>query len=112
MSVNKVILIGHLGKTPEIMSFDSGKKKATFTIATNSHFKDAQGVRKEDTQWHNIIAWDKLAERATKHLQKGEKVMIEGRLTSRSYDDKDGVKRYITEVVANDFEFLSPKNDN
>lgn len=96
---NKVQLIGHLGGEPEIVNLESGKKLAKVSLATNDSYKNANGERVEDTQWHNLVMWNKTAEVVEKYLKKGQEIAIEGKLTSRSYDDKDGNKRYITEVV-------------
>ena len=96
---NKVQLIGNLGKNPEIITLDSGKKLAKFSIATNESYKNAQGEKVQNTEWHNVIAWNKTADIIEKYLEKGSEIAIEGKLASRSYDDKDGNKRYITEVV-------------
>ena len=106
---NKVQLIGNLGNNPEIITLDSGKKLAKFTIATNESYKNAQGEKVTDTQWHNLVAWNKTADIAERFLEKGKEVAIEGKLTSRSYDDKDGNKRYITEVVVNELLLLGNK---
>ena len=106
---NKVQLIGNLGNAPEIINLDSGKKLAKFSIATNDSYKNAQGEKITDTQWHNLVAWNKTAEIVEKYLEKGKEVAIEGKLTSRSYDDKDGTKRYITEVVVNELLLLGSK---
>jgi len=106
---NKVQLIGNLGNAPEIITLDSGKKLAKFSIATNESYKNAQGEKITDTQWHNLVAWNKTAEIVEKYLEKGKEVAIEGKLTSRSYDDKDGIKRYITEVVVNELLLLGNK---
>lgn len=106
---NKVQLIGNLGKAPEIITLDSGKKLAKFSIATNETYKNAQGEKVQDTQWHNVIAWNKTAEIVEKYLDKGKEIAIEGKLTSRSYDDKDGNKRYITEVVCDELVMLGAK---
>jgi len=95
--INKVILIGNLGKDPEVMTFENGVKRASFSLATNESYKDKDGNWVEQTEWHNIVLWRQLAER---NLIKGDQVYIEGKLKSRSWDDKDGNKRYITEVVA------------
>lgn len=107
---NKVQLIGRLGITPEIKTFESGRKKARFTIATNENFRNAKGEKVEETHWHNVIAWGKLAEIAEKHFVKGKQLAIEGKLTSRSYNDKDGTTRYISEIVMNEFEFIGSKS--
>lgn len=107
---NKVQLIGNLGKTPEVITLDSGKKLAKFTIATNESYKNAKGEKVEDTQWHNVIAWNKTAEMVEKYLAKGKEIAVEGKLTSRSYEDKEGVKKYITEIVCNEILFLGSKS--
>ena len=106
---NKVQLIGNLGNDPEIITLDSGKKLAKFSIATNETYKNAQGEKVTDTQWHNIVAWNKTAELAESFLEKGKEVAIEGKLTTRSWDDDKGQKRYITEVVCNEILFLGKK---
>ena len=107
---NKVQLIGNLGMNPEIKTLESGKKLAKFSIATNESYKNAKGEKIEDTQWHNLIAWGKTADIIEKYLQKGNEVAIDGKLTNRSYDDKDGNKRYITEIVVNEILMLGGKN--
>ncbi|MDO6674353.1 MULTISPECIES: single-stranded DNA-binding protein [unclassified Tenacibaculum] len=106
---NRVQLIGNLGNTPEIITLESGKKLAKFAIATNETYKNAQGEKITDTQWHNVVAWNKTAEIIEKYLEKGKEVMIEGRLTSRSFEDKEDNKRYITEVVCNELLMLGNK---
>ena len=106
---NKVQLIGNLGNKPEIITLDSGKKLAKFSIPTNETYKNAQGEKVTETQWHNLVAWNKTAEIAEKYLEKGREIVIEGKLTSRSYDDANGVKKYITEVVVNEFLMLGNK---
>jgi len=103
---NKVQLIGNLGNEPEIITLDSGKMLAKFAIATNESYKNAKGERITDTQWHNIVAWGKTAEIVEKYVGKGKEVAIEGKLTSRSYETKEGEKRYITEVVCNELLML------
>ncbi|NNC69862.1 MAG: single-stranded DNA-binding protein [Flavobacteriaceae bacterium] len=107
---NKVQLIGNLGKNPEIVTLDSGKKLAKFSIATNESYKNAEGEKVTDTQWHNIIAWNKTAEIIEKYVVKGNEIAIEGKLTSRSYEDKNGDKKYITEVVCNELLMLGSKS--
>ncbi|NJW55172.1 single-stranded DNA-binding protein [Salinimicrobium sp. CDJ15-81-2] len=99
---NKVQLIGNVGNTPEIYTFDSGKKKARFSIATNETYKNAKGEKVTDTQWHNVVAWGKTAELIENYVPKGKEIGVEGRLTSHSYEDKDGVKKYVTEVICNE----------
>jgi len=96
--VNKVILLGNLGKDPEVRTFDSGTKKASFTLATSDSYTDKSGEKKDKTEWHNIVFWGKVADVIEKYLKKGSQVYIEGRIVTRSYDDKDGNKRYITEI--------------
>ena len=103
---NKVQLIGNVGNDPEIKSFDGGKKVANFTIATNESYKNEKGEKVEQTEWHKVSAWVKTAEIIEKFVTKGKEVAIEGKLTHRSYEDKNGEKRYITEVVANEILLL------
>lgn len=107
---NKVQLIGNLGNQPEIITLESGKKLAKFNMATNDSYKNAQGEKITDTQWHNIIAWGNTAQIIEQYVNKGEEIAIEGKLTSRSYDDKDGNKRYITEIVVNELLMLGGKS--
>ena len=104
---NRVQLIGNLGKAPEVKSFDNGKKVARFTMATSDTYKKEGGEKVTETQWHNIVAWNGTATIVEKYLKKGHEVAIEGKLTSRSWDDKDGNKHYITEVVANEVLLLN-----
>ena len=96
--VNKVILIGNLGRDPEVRYTKSGTAVANLNLATSESWKDAQGERQERTEWHRVVAWDKLAEIAKEYLSKGKQVYIEGRLQTRSWEDKDGNKRYTTEI--------------
>ena len=103
---NKVQLIGNLGNDPEIINLESGKMLAKFSIATNESYKNTQGEKIVDTQWHNIVAWGKTASLVEKYLQKGKEIAIEGKLTTRSWEDKDGMKRYTTEVVCNELLML------
>ncbi|OIQ36461.1 MAG: single-stranded DNA-binding protein [Bacteroidetes bacterium MedPE-SWsnd-G1] len=106
---NKVQLIGNLGNNPEIITMDSGKKLAKFSIATNETYKNAQGEKIQNTEWHNVVAWNKTADIVESYLEKGSEIAIEGKLTSRSYDDKEGNKRYVTEVVCNELLMLGSK---
>ena len=106
---NKVQLIGNLGNNPEITTLESGKKIAKFSIATNESYKNAQGEKVTDTQWHNVVGWNKTAEIIERYLEEGSEVAIEGKLTSRSYETKEGEKKYITEVVANEVLMLGGK---
>jgi len=110
-SVNKVILIGTLGKDPELKYTPQGTAVTKFSMATNENFKDKQsGEWKERTEWHNIVCWQRTAEVAAEYLKKGRQVYIEGRLTTRSWDDKEtGQKKYMTEVVANDLVLIGGK---
>lgn len=107
---NSVRLIGNLGGDPEVKSFGKGKKVAKIRIATNETYTNQEGKKITDTCWHNLVAWGKTAELAEKYLGKGSEVAIEGKLTSRDYTDKDGVKKYFTEIVVNDFLMLGKKN--
>ena len=99
---NKVQLIGNAGNDPEIKTFDGGKKLARLSIATNESYYNDKGEKVTDTQWHTVTAWGKTAEIIEKYVTKGKEVAVEGKLTHRSYDDKNGEKRYITEVVVTD----------
>ncbi len=112
MSVNKVILVGNLGKDPELRYTPSGAAVATFSLATTERYKDRDGNRQEKTEWHNIVAWRQLAEICGKYLHKGRQVYIEGRIQTRSYDDRDGNKRYITEIVADQMQMLGNRDDS
>ncbi len=103
---NKVQLIGNLGNDPEIVTLESGKKLAKFSIATNESYKNNKGERVTDTQWHNVVAWGKTAEIIESFVTKGKEVAIEGKLTTRSWEDKEGQKRYTTEVVCNELLML------
>ena len=110
-SLNKVLLIGHLGKDPELTYTATGVAVSKFSLATNERWKDENGNVQEKTEWHNIIAWRKLAEICGQYLRKGSKIYLEGKLQTRSWDDKNtGVKRYITEIVADNMIMLDAKN--
>ena len=106
---NKVQLIGHLGGKPEVKEMENGKKWATFNIATNESYRNAKGEKITETQWHRVVAWGKVAEIAEKYLDKGKEVAIEGKLVNRSYNDKDGNKKYITEVQVSELLMLGVK---
>jgi single-strand DNA-binding protein len=111
-SVNKVILIGNLGKDPEVKYTPQGTPVAKITLATNERFKDKSGEWQDRTEWHNVVLWQRLAEIAGEYLKKGGKVYIEGRLQTRSWDDKtSGQKKYMTEVVANDLVLLGGRGE-
>jgi len=106
---NKVQLIGNVGNDPEIRNLEGGKKVANLTIATHDSYKNDKGEKVEQTEWHRVVAWGKTAEIIERFVTKGKEVAIEGKLTHRSYDDKNGEKRYITEVVVNDLLLLGNK---
>ncbi|RZK01644.1 MAG: single-stranded DNA-binding protein [Flavobacterium sp.] len=106
---NKVQLIGNLGNAPEIRTTESGKKLARFSVATNETYSNAKGEKVKETQWHNLIAWGKTAEIVEKYLAKGSEVVIEGKLINRSYTDKEGNKKYVTEVEVAELLMLGAK---
>ncbi len=106
---NKVLLIGRLGGDPDIVSFDSGKRKASFSLATSDMYKDAKGEKITETQWHNIVLWGKIVDVVEKYLHKGNEVAIDGRIVYRSYEDKSGDKKFITEIVVNDLVMVGGK---
>ena len=112
MSVNKAILIGRLGKDPELRYTSGGKAVASFSLATSERWSAVDGTKQESTTWHNIVVWGKQAEIMKEYLSKGREVYIEGRIANRSYDDKDGVKKYISEVVVQSFQFIGSKGDS
>ncbi|MGB5818478.1 MAG: single-stranded DNA-binding protein [Saonia sp.] len=99
---NKVQLIGNLGNDPEIVNLEGGSKLAKFSIATNENYKNSKGEKVTDTQWHNIVAWGKTAEIVENYLTKGKEVAVEGKLVNRSYETKEGEKRYVTEIRCNE----------
>ncbi len=109
--VNKVILIGHLGKDPEVRHLEGGTTLVNFPLATSETYSK-DGKKIEQTEWHNIVMWRGLADVAAKFLQKGKQVYIEGKLRSRNYEDKEGNKRYVTEIVAENFTMLGRKSEN
>ena len=106
---NKVQLIGNLGNAPEVKTLETGKKMARFSVATSESYRNAKGEKVTETQWHRVIAWGKLAEIAEKYLDKGKEVVVEGKLINRSYNDKDGNKKYITEIQLNELLMLGTK---
>lgn len=110
--VNKVILIGNLGKDPEVRHLEGGTAVANFTLATSEAYKDKNGQRVEQTEWHNIVVWRALAEVAEKYLKKGSTIYLEGKIRTRSWEDKDKVKRYTTEIVADTFTMLGKKENS
>ena len=107
---NKVQLIGNLGNNPDVRNTESGTKMARVSIATNESYRNAKGETVKETQWHNAIAWGKNAEVIEKYLTKGSQVAVEGKLVTRNYVDKEGIKRYTTEVQVNDILLLGSKN--
>jgi single-strand DNA-binding protein len=112
MSVNRVTLLGRLGANPETRNTNTGMTVANFNLATSESWNDKNGQKQERTEWHRIVVWGKLAELCGQYLSKGRQVYIEGKLQTRQWDDKDGNKRYTTEVVANSVQFLGGANAN
>lgn len=106
---NKVTLIGHTGKDVEVYNFENGNRKASVTLATNDYYVNAHGERVEETQWHNLVAFGKTVEILEKYVQKGKEIAVEGKLTYRTYDDKDGTKRMITEIRIEELVLLGSK---
>ena len=108
--MNKIMLIGHLGRDPELQVTSDGTPVTKFSLAVSRSYNSSTGERKEETEWFNIVAWRNLAERCEKYLHKGSKVYIEGRITQRKYTDRDGIQRTAVDVIANDVQFLTPKS--
>lgn len=106
---NRVQLIGNIGKDPQIKNFDSGKTMASFSLATSESYKDAEGKKVTDTQWHQVVAWGNTANYIENYLEKGNRIAVDGKLIHRSYSDKDGVTKYITEVLVNEILLLTNK---
>jgi single-strand DNA-binding protein len=104
--INKVILVGNLGKDPEIRSIEGGRKVANFTLATTETYKNKNGEKVDQTEWHNVVFWGPVAEVIERFLKKGSQIYVEGKIRTRSYDDKDGVKRYITEILGEQMTML------
>jgi single-strand DNA-binding protein len=111
-SLNKVMLIGNLGKDPEVRAIPSGVKVANFSIATSENYTNREGQKVDKTEWHNIVMWRGLAEVAEKYLKKGSQIFVEGRLQTRSWDDQNGQKKYMTEVVADNMVMLGRPRDS
>jgi single-strand DNA-binding protein len=109
--INKVILVGNLGKDPEVRTLENGAKVANFTLATSESYKNREGQRVTQTEWHNIVLWRGLADIAERYLRKGNQVYIEGKIKSRSWDDKDGIKRYTTEILGDNLTMLGGRRD-
>ncbi len=112
MSLNKVMLIGNVGKDPEVRHLESGATTASFTLATTERYKDKNGETKEQTEWHNIVCWRSLADIVEKYVRKGTQLYIEGRIRTRSYSDRDGNTRYITEINADNLQMLGRKGES
>ena len=110
--VNKAILLGNLGKDPEVRRLDDGRAVANFSIATSETYKNKAGERVTNTEWHNVVLWSPLAEIAESYLKKGSQVYIEGKISNRSYEDKDGIKKYVSEVVGRDITLLGRAPDS
>jgi single-strand DNA-binding protein len=110
--VNKVILVGNLGKDPEVRHLENNVAVATFSLATSENYKDKNGQRVEKTEWHNIVLWRGLAEVAEKFLKKGQTIYIEGKIRNRNYQDKDGQTKYITEIVADQMNMIGRPESN
>lgn len=111
MSVNKVILVGNVGKDPDVRHLEGGTSVASFPLATSETYKNKSGEKVTNTEWHNIVVWRGLAEVAEKYVKKGAQIYIDGRIRTRSYDDKDGNKKYITEINADTLRLLGKKSD-
>ncbi len=109
MGINKVILVGNVGKDPEVRHLDSGVAVTTFPLATSETYRNKEGQKVTNTEWHNIVLWRGLAEIAEKYVKKGNPLYIEGKIRTRSWDDKDGNKRYTTEIVADNMQMLGSK---
>ncbi|UCG28837.1 MAG: single-stranded DNA-binding protein [Bacteroidales bacterium] len=107
---NRVNLIGNLGTDPEVRKLESGRTLAKFPLATSDSYKNAEGQKIKETQWHNLVIWGNTAIFAEKYLKKGNEIAVEGKLSHRSYEDKDGVKKYITEIIVNEILILRSQN--
>ena len=112
MALNKVLLIGNVGKDPEIRHLQGGAAVATITLATSERYRDRNGETREMTEWHTVIAWRQLAELAENYIRKGSQIYVEGRIRSRSWDDQNGQKRYVTEIQADAIQLLGRRGDN
>lgn len=111
MSVNKVMLMGRLGADPELRTISSGQAVANFNLATSENWVDRDGQKQEKTEWHRVVVWGKLAELCRQYLSKGRQVFVEGKLQTRSWEDQQGQKRYTTEIVASNIQFIGGAND-
>lgn len=112
MSVNKVILVGNVGNDPEVRHLEGGTPVANFSLATSESYKNREGERVTQTEWHNLVVWRGLAEVVEKYVKKGQQLYIEGRIRTRSWEDKEGNKRYTTEIVVDQLQMLGRKGDN
>lgn len=110
--INKVILVGRVGKDPEVRHLDNNSVVARFTLATNESYKNKNGEKITNTEWHNIVVWRSLAEIAGRYVKKGTMLYVEGKIRTRAWDDKDGNKRYTTEIEADNFQMLSSRGDD
>jgi single-strand DNA-binding protein len=104
--INKVILVGNLGQDPELKYTQNGKAVANFSLATFEKYRNKSGEMVENTEWHKIVCFDKLAENVTKHLEKGKRIFLEGKIQTRSWEDQDGNKKYVTEIIAREIKFI------
>ena len=111
MTMNKIIVVGNVGRDPEMRYTPNGQAVTSFSVATNYRYTTGEGEQREETEWFNVVTWRQLAERCSQYLQKGRKVYIEGRMQTRSWDDQEGQKRYRTEVIAFDVQFLDSRAD-
>ncbi|MBU8891814.1 MAG: single-stranded DNA-binding protein [Bacteroidales bacterium] len=112
MGINKVILVGNVGKDPEVRHLDNGVAVASFSLATSETYKNKEGQKVTNTEWHNIVVWRGLADVTEKYVKKGNPLYIEGKIRTRSWDDKDGNKRYTTEIIADNMQMLGSKQSN
>ena len=111
MSVNKVILVGNVGKDPEVKHLDSNASVANFTLATSDHYTNKSGEKVTTTEWHNIVCWSGLASLAENYIRKGSQIYVDGKIRTRSYDAQDGTKRYVTEILADTIQLLGKKSE-
>jgi single-strand DNA-binding protein len=111
MSINKVILVGNVGKDPDVRYLDNGVVKCSFSLATSESYKNKAGEKVTNTEWHNIVIWRELAKTAEAYVKKGMQLYIEGKISTRSYQDKDGIQRRITEITADTFQMLGRKQE-
>ncbi|MBK9284610.1 MAG: single-stranded DNA-binding protein [Sphingobacteriaceae bacterium] len=110
--INKVILLGFLGKDPELKYFENNVAKSTFSLATSEYYRDKNGQKIEQTEWHNIVMWRTVAENASKYLKKGSQIYLEGKIQTRVWNDKDGIRKNITEIVADSFTIIQNKTED